>query len=142
MECSCVQFIDLPTEILLFTLNKLTSIGVLNSLIGVNLRLDQIVKDPIFIEHLNLIKLSSNGGINLLDNSILHRLCSEILSEIHHQIEWLNLESLSMENILLVANYPNLHSLSLFNIDSQVAARLFSGNLKRNEQEILAFLYV
>jgi hypothetical protein len=123
---------DLPNEILLFILNKLTRIEVLYSLIGLNLRLDQIVKDPIFTEHLNLMKRSSNGDINPLDNSILHRLCSEILPEIHHQIKWLDLESLSVENIL-AANYPNLHSLSLFNIDSQVAARLFSGNLKRKE---------
>lgn len=112
MECSCVQFMDLPNEILLFILNKLTRIEVLYSLIGVNSRLDQIVKDPIFTEHLNLMKLSSNGDINPLNNSILHRFCSEILPEIHHQIKWLDLESLSMEKFFLLQIIPTyIHSL-------------------------------
>ncbi len=133
MKCSCVQLTDLPNEILLLILKKLTRIEVLYSLIGVNLRLDQILKDPIFTEYLNLMKLSSNGAINPLDDSILDRFCSEILPEIHHKIKWLDLEPLSMENILFAADYPNLYSLSLFNIDYQVAVRLFGGNLKRKE---------
>jgi hypothetical protein len=139
MECSCVQLTDLPNEILLLILNKLTKIEVLYSLIGVHLRLDRILKDPIFTEHLSLIKSSSSGDINPLDDAILDRLCSEILPKIRHQIKWFNLEPLSMENILLAADYPNLHSLSLFNIDYQIAVRLFGGNLKRNEFGIFSF---
>lgn len=127
MERSCLQLIDLPNEILLLILNKLTRIEVLYSLLGVNLQLDQFLNDPVFTEHLTLMEHSSDGANVSLDDTILDRFCSEILPKIHHQIKWLNLEALSMENLLLAADYPNLHSLSLFNIDFEIAVRLFAG---------------
>jgi hypothetical protein len=45
---------------------------------------------------------------------LLDRFCSEILPKIHHQIQWLSLESSSIERILLAANYPNLCQLDIF----------------------------
>jgi len=127
MEYLCDQLTSVPDEILLLILNKLTNIEVLYSLIGVNVRLDKIASDPIFTEYLTLIKRSTNGIISSLDNSTLDRFCSEILPRIHRKIKWLNLEPLCMERILLAADYPNLHSLSLFNIHYETVVRLFVG---------------
>ena len=65
MEHLCVRLTDIPDEILLLILNKLSNIEVLYSLIGVNIRLDKIANDPIFTDHLTLIKRSSNDVIKL-----------------------------------------------------------------------------
>ncbi|CAF3150249.1 unnamed protein product [Rotaria sp. Silwood2] len=91
----------------------------------VNIRLDKIASDPIFTENLTLMKRSSNGVIKLLDDSIFDRFYSQILPKIHHKIKWLDLEPLSMERILLAVDYPNLHGLSLFNIERELGVRLF-----------------
>ncbi|CAF4777972.1 unnamed protein product, partial [Rotaria sp. Silwood2] len=91
----------------------------------INIRFDKILNDPIFTEHLTLMKRSSNGTINLLDDSILERFCSEILPKIHYKIKWLDLEPLCMERILVAADCPNLYGLSLFNIERRTILRLF-----------------
>ncbi|CAF4680198.1 unnamed protein product, partial [Rotaria sp. Silwood2] len=44
-----------------------------------------------------------------LSGPILDRVCSQILPEIHHKINWLDLEPTSMERILLPTKFPNLH---------------------------------
>jgi hypothetical protein len=129
MEDECVRLTDIPDEILLFILNKLNNIEVLYSLIGINIRLDKLVNDPVFTEHLTLVRRSSNGVINSLDDSILERFQSEILPKIHYKIKWLDLEPLCMKSILLAADYPNLHGLSLFNIERETILRLFGGKL-------------
>jgi hypothetical protein len=127
MEHLCVQLTNIPDEILLLILNRLTNIEVLYSLIGVNVRLDKIASDSTFTEYLTLMKPSLNGVINSLDNSILDRFSSKMLPKIHHKIKWFNLESSSIERILLAADYPNLHGLSLFNIEHEIVVRLFGG---------------
>ena len=38
-----------------------------------------------------------------------------------------DLEPLSVERVLLAVDYPNLHELSLFNIERELAVRLFDG---------------
>jgi hypothetical protein len=82
-----IQLTDIPDEILLLILTKLSNIEVLYSLIGVNIRLDKIASDPIFTDHLSLLKRSSNGVINSLDDSLFDRLYSEILPTIRHKIK-------------------------------------------------------
>ncbi|CAF2464678.1 unnamed protein product [Rotaria sp. Silwood2] len=77
------------------------------------------------------MRRSSNGVINSLDDSILERFCSEILPKIQYKIKWLDLEPLYMERILLAADYPNLHGLSLFNIDQETHLdRIFKNHIK------------
>jgi hypothetical protein len=125
-EQRCVQLTDLPDEILVLILKKLNNVEVLYSSIGVNIRLDQIAIDPIFTEHLALITRASNGFIASLDNSMFDRFCSEILPRIHCKIKWLTLEPSCIER-LFAFDYPNLHSLSLFNIERETAVRLFAG---------------
>ncbi|CAM4894187.1 unnamed protein product [Rotaria socialis] len=125
MEHSCAQLMDMPDEILLFILTKLTNIEVLYSLIGVNIELDKIASDPVFTNHLTLMKCSSNGDIYPLAKSILDRFCLQILPKIQHQINWLNLELLSMKRILLAGYYPNLRGFGLFIVEPETVAHLF-----------------
>ena len=127
MKHLCIQLTDIPNEILLLILTKLSNIEVLYSLISVNIRLDQIASDSIFTDHLSLLKRSSNGVTKSLDDRIFDRFYSEILPTIHHKIKWLDLEPSSMERVLLTVDYPNLHVLSLFNIERDLAVRWFAG---------------
>jgi hypothetical protein len=45
----------------------------------------------------------------------------------HHKIKWLNLESSSIERILLATNYPYLHGIGLYCINAETARYLFNG---------------
>ncbi|CAF5001026.1 unnamed protein product, partial [Rotaria sp. Silwood1] len=112
MEHSIVQLMDLPDELIMIILNKLDNSEVLYSIMDVNTRLNQIVHDPTFTTKITLTK--SADLTTALPDIMLDRFCLQILPKIHHNIKWLNLESSSMERILLAANYPNLHQLDIF----------------------------
>lgn len=114
----------LPDEILLIILEKLNNIEVLCSLFNVNQRFNRILKDSIFTSHLTLFEVSKNEHswsrklqIRPLSDSILSRFCSQILPSIQEKIQWLDIEPISMEQILFATNYPNLTGLGLYNID-------------------------
>ena len=109
-----VQLDDLPDEILMHIFKKLHNVEVLYSFIGVNKRLNEIVQDSIFTSSLTLL--------SHLSYDFTHP-----LPEIHHKIKFLNLESSSMERILLATNYPNLYGLGLYKIGIEKALSLFSG---------------
>ena len=127
MKRLCVQLTDLSDEILLLILKNLTNIEVLYSLRDVNNRLDNITSDPIFTEHLTLTTHSSNEVNNTLDDSMLNRFCTQILPKIHMKAKWLILEPLSMERFLFAVDYPNLHALTLINIECETDLCLFDG---------------
>lgn len=138
MRHSFVQLMDLSDEILLIIFEELNNAEILNSLMGINTRLDQILCDPIFTNHLTLMRSSSNDLFHPLVDVILDRFCSKVLPQIHRNIKRLNLESLSMERILLASDYPNLCGLGLYQIDYDTALRLFSG---KNSTSLLFFKY-
>ncbi|CAF4267259.1 unnamed protein product [Rotaria magnacalcarata] len=94
---------------------------------GVDKRLNKIVHDPIFTSHLTLMRCFSDDSIDPSPDPILDRFCLQILHEIHHKIQWLNLESSSMKRIFLAANYPNLFELGLYDIEIETALSLFIG---------------
>ncbi|CAF4661927.1 unnamed protein product [Rotaria sp. Silwood2] len=127
MKYSFIQLNDLPDEVLLIILKNFHNVEVLDSLIGVNKRLNIIAHDSIFTNHLTLYFL--DNCISPLPDPMLDRFCLQILPEIHHKIKWLNLESTSMERILLATNYPNLYGLGLYGIDVEKALSLFNGKL-------------
>ncbi|CAF3298072.1 unnamed protein product [Rotaria socialis] len=127
MENSFIQLNDLPDEILLTILKKLPNTDVLYSLIGVNKRLDTIVKDSIFTRYLTL--MTPCNDLSRITEPILNRFCVEILSEIRHKILWLNLELSSMDRILLSTNYPNLLGLALHKLIPEKASELFTGKI-------------
>ncbi|CAF4541005.1 unnamed protein product [Rotaria socialis] len=114
MKHSTIQLGDLPDEILMMILKNMCQVDVLYSLIDVNQRLNTIVHDPIFTNHLALLKHLSDGSICSLTDSMLDQFCSQILPKINHKIKCLHLESSSMERILLATNYPSLDELSLY----------------------------
>ena len=129
MEHTNVQLIDLPNELLMMIFKKLNNVELLYSLTGINIRLDRIISDPIFTRNITLLRHSSNRLIYPLVDAVLDRFCLQILPEIQYKINLLNLESLSMERILLTADYSNLHSLGLYNVDEKTAERVFTGNI-------------
>ncbi|UJR11114.1 hypothetical protein I4U23_015296 [Adineta vaga] len=110
MKCSDVQLTDLPDEILQMIFKKLTNIEVLYSLLDVNKRLHSLANDSFFTEHLTFLVHSVN----------------EILPNIHSKIKWLNLEPLSMRDILSATDYPNLHGLTLLHIERETDLCLFA----------------
>jgi hypothetical protein len=127
MENFFIQLNDLPDEVLLIILKKLPSIDVLYSLIGVNKRLDTIVRDSIFTRCLTFMEPCND--LNQITEAILNRFCVEILPIIRHKISWLNLESSFMDRILLSTNYPNLHRLALYYLTTERARELFTGKI-------------
>ncbi|CAF4259708.1 unnamed protein product, partial [Adineta steineri] len=87
---------------------------------GINQRLNRIICDSIFTNRLTFINSLSKNFIDLLDsNTIRHKFCSQILPSIHNKIQCLDLESSSMKHVLYAANYPNLNSLGLYNVDEE-----------------------
>jgi len=60
-----------------------------------------------------------------LTDEVLERFCLEILPKIHHRIEWLTVESLSMERIFLVCVYPILLQLDFASIHREALTRIF-----------------
>ncbi|CAF0723902.1 unnamed protein product [Rotaria sp. Silwood1] len=128
MEHSLIQLNDLPDEILMIILKKLYNVEVLYTLIGINKRLNAFVHDSIFTNYLTLMKFFSYSSIRPLSNPILNRFCLVILPEIHHKIKWLNVESSTMERILLATSYPNLYGLGLYNIPAERVKHILTGN--------------
>ncbi|CAF1005573.1 unnamed protein product [Rotaria magnacalcarata] len=128
MKHSLIQLNDLPDEILMIILKKLDNNEVFYSLIGVNKRLNTLVHDTIFTSHLTLMKYFSDDSINPLSDTILDRFYSQILPAIRHQIQWLDVESSSMERILLSTNYANLYRLGLYNLEIERAKHLFTNS--------------
>jgi len=129
MEYSSIKLNDLPDKILMIILKKLLNEEALYSLMGINKRLTTIVRDPAFTSHLILMRCFAGDSINPLPKPMLDRFRLQILPEIDHKIKWLNLESSSMESILLAANYPNLYGLGLYDIDAETALSLFIGKI-------------
>ncbi|CAF4567501.1 unnamed protein product [Rotaria sp. Silwood2] len=125
MEHSMIQLDDLPDEILMMIFKNMCQVDVLYSLIDANQRLNTIVHDSIFTDHLILLEHLSDGFICSLTDSILDHFCSQILPKINHKIKRLDLESSSMERILSATNYPSLHELSLYNINLNTFAQYF-----------------
>ncbi|CAF2808561.1 unnamed protein product [Rotaria sp. Silwood2] len=72
------------------------------------------------------MKRFSNNPIHPLFDTILDRFFLQILPSIHHKIQWLDVESSSVERILLSTNYPNLYRLGLYNLEIEEAKHLFT----------------
>ncbi|CAF2592438.1 unnamed protein product [Rotaria sp. Silwood2] len=100
---------------------------VLHSLMGVNMRLSKIIRDPIFTGRLTFVKWSFNKFIDPLSDTIVDRFCRQILPQIHHNVKWLDVEPLSMGPIFLAGKYPNLYGLGIYNIREGIIQRLCHG---------------
>lgn len=128
-----IQLIDLPDELLLIVSKKLNNVELFYSLMGINRQLDRILFDSIFTDCLTLTTNSFNGHIYSLDNQILDRLCRDIIPKIHEKIQYITVDSLSMERILLVGDYPNLHKVCLVSMEEETLRHLFNGKIYPSE---------
>ncbi|CAF4989397.1 unnamed protein product [Rotaria sp. Silwood1] len=122
-SCSCFELNDLIDEILLLIFEKLDNLDILYSLHGVNKRLNNIIRDPLFTNSLNFVKWSSK---KFSSNVIFNRYCLQILPDISMKIKWFYIESSSAKHILRAADYPNLYGLALYNMKEKTARRLFT----------------
>ncbi|CAF3909154.1 unnamed protein product [Rotaria sp. Silwood1] len=141
MEYSLIRLNDLPDEILMMIFKKLDNFDVLYSLIGVNKRLDTIVKDSIFTECLSL-EIPDNH-LKQFSDTVLDRFCFQILPKIHHKIQWINVKSSHMERILRLTNYPKLYGLGLYYLAAATARDLFTDGsylIRTFKSQILSFV--
>lgn len=126
MASSRSQLLDLPDEILLSVFENINGIDVFQ-LKGLNKRIDNIVYDEVITSNLTLFKCLSHDVVRKLDNELMMLVCLQILPEIHHKIQSLNVELSSIESIFFTTIYPNLYKLGLYNIDEYAAFSLFQG---------------
>ncbi len=127
MKHSFLQLVDLPDELLLMIFKNLENVLALYSFMGINRRFDQILHDPIFTNRLTLMTCSRYSCFYPMCSEIIDRFYFNISPEIHHEIQWLNLEASSMER-LLATNYPKLSGLGLYNIKEETIEQHFTGN--------------
>lgn len=119
MSQSNVSMMNLPDEIIMVIWSKLTKIDVLYSFVGVNKRLNKLVRDAIYTHSIELVKLNSKSDDYSLIDSVLDRFCMHISPQIHELVQCLTLESMSMKRILLASNYPHLRKLTLVKVDQE-----------------------
>jgi hypothetical protein len=131
MNYSSVNLLDLPDEILIIILKNLNYIDdVLYSLIAVDQKFDRLTRDIILTQSLDLTsKNSSNDNDHSKMNSILDQICLQILPEIQHNIQCLTLDSWSMNRVLRIGQYPQLHKLTLVDLHIGMAYIMFRGML-------------
>ena len=146
MESSRVTLNDLPDEMLLMILRKLSHTDVLYSFYGVNERFTQLVHDPVFTRHLTCVQpVGEDKHRHLASNQMLHRLCSEVLPSIADRIRRFDLDLSMVKEIFHGRHYPNLSHLTLYNITDDLARSLLSGrstpySLKREERRRFLFI--
>jgi hypothetical protein len=110
---SDINILDLPDEILHIIFNKLNTIDIFYSLVGVNQRFDRLALDSLVIHHLDLVIRQSNIPNSSVDNHIFDKICLKILPRINENVTKLTIDPCSMERILGAVDYPQLHSLLL-----------------------------
>ncbi|CAF2170363.1 unnamed protein product [Rotaria magnacalcarata] len=128
MNSSAVHLLGLPDEMLIETFNKLSTVDVLNSIWGVNQRLDRLARDARFTHSLDLTVRTSYDERCSMSDVILDRLCSHILPQIHDNVNSLFVEPSPMQQILRVCAYANLHRLTLSSIESKDFIKYLSDN--------------
>ena len=120
-----MNLLDLPDEILLSIFKKLDNMDVLYSMFDVDRqRLNNLLQENIFTNTLNFISTTTDDS---LPDRIVNRFCKNILPKIDQNIQFLILDSLSMENILQAGNYSNLSRMKLFNFNDKIVETYFKG---------------
>jgi hypothetical protein len=110
------NILDLPDEILFIIFEKLNRIDVFYSLVHVNQRFNRLIFDPLCLRDLNM---TINYQTSPTDTQVLSTIDQTILLRIHQHVHKLTVEQCLMKEILLVASYPQLFSLSLTNFQEK-----------------------
>ncbi|CAF4222168.1 unnamed protein product, partial [Rotaria magnacalcarata] len=95
-------------------------------LIGVNKKLDSLVRDITFTQSIDLVTISSNEHNDSRNKSILDRFCFDIIPRIQQNIESLILDPLSIDRVLCIGNYSKLYKVALVNVQFEIASRIFN----------------
>jgi hypothetical protein len=120
---------DLPDEILLIILKKLTIDDVIYSLANVNRRFTQLVFDRVYIQDLDLTMMTRNSFTDRtfsVHEQVLSSICQNILPTIHDQVKKLAIEQHSFKRILTF-NYSQLYSLSLVHFQEEILVQYLTG---------------
>ncbi|CAF1092869.1 unnamed protein product [Rotaria sp. Silwood1] len=126
-----LNILDLPNEILLNIINKLSFIDVFYSLVDINERFNQLSLDPLCIHNLNMTVMTMKSFFEYtfsVDDQVLSRICENILPHIHSQVYEITVEQHSIERILLNASYPKLYSISLVNFQEEKLLHYLTGD--------------
>ncbi len=118
---------DLPDEMLLSIVNRLNNIDILYSLVDVNQRFDQLALNSVYIRDLDFTANSLLDGRSQEYYQFINRICKNLLSRIHHQVNTLTLDHISMKHVLHTFNFPQLHSLSLVLHRSETFVQYLTG---------------
>jgi hypothetical protein len=126
-----LNILDIPDEILFLIFEKVNTVDVFSSLVGVNQRFDRLAFDSLYIRHLNMTTITNFNSFydqtSLMDQEVLSRICRKILSRISSQVHKLTVEEYSMKEILLAGSYPQLYSLSLINFQEEILYQFLTG---------------
>jgi hypothetical protein len=146
MTHSTLHLLDLPDEILLMIMSKISNLDVLYSLIDVNKKLDSLAREFVHTRSIEFIETISDDEMHSLSDNKLDRFCENILPRIHQNIECLTLESLSMCRIFHSTNYPKLFKLILCGVDLEFASQHFNGkychfDIKLNLVKLICFCF-
>ncbi|CAF1430375.1 unnamed protein product [Rotaria sordida] len=123
-----MNVLNLPDEILIAIFNKLDSVDILYSLVNVNQRFYRLALDAFVIGHLDFVIKRNDIQNSSIDTQILDRICSKILPRINEKVNKLTVDQYSMECIPSTIDYPQLHSLSLVNYQSNILLQHLKGN--------------
>ncbi len=133
MAHRAVQLLDLPDEVLLIILKKLTCVHTLYSLEGTNKRLDAMVVSRCNTNIIDLATHLVDNDVYFTSDTILSRFCSHTLPRIRHNVKSFILEGIHVERVLLACEYSNLHNLNIINFDADFARRYLTGmNIQLN----------
>ncbi|CAF3425536.1 unnamed protein product [Rotaria sp. Silwood2] len=103
-------------------------IDVFYSLVGVHQRFDRLALDSLYIHHLDFVMKPLFDRNSPVDNQLLDRIYTKILPRIHHKVNKLTLEPLSIECVLNTVHYPQLHSISFVNFHYETLLRHLQGD--------------
>ncbi|CAF4384302.1 unnamed protein product [Rotaria sp. Silwood2] len=103
-------------------------VDVLYSLVDVNERLNRLVLDPLYIRNIDMTMKSLSDDTFSIPDQVLNRICKKVLPRIHHHVNELIVESISIEHILNVNFYPQLFSLSLVNFQEEILYQYLTDN--------------
>ncbi|CAF1244156.1 unnamed protein product [Adineta steineri] len=108
-----IHLLDLPDEILLAILKKLSNIDILYSFLNIgNNRLDTLLRDQTLTNNIDLTSID--------DITILNKVLLCILPRIHHNVQDLTFQSSLINRVFHAGTYPKLAHLKIK--DSSIAA--------------------
>ncbi|CAF1391886.1 unnamed protein product [Adineta ricciae] len=117
-----LHVLDLPDEVLLIIMKRLSMVNVLYSLVGVCKRLDQLVFDTNCTHHLDMTSMTMRSFYDRtysIEDRILSRNFQKIVPRICHQVNKLTIEPNTVQRVLQTASYLKLYSISFMNFPQE-----------------------